>query len=64
MRAALKRQTYMISRTKERDAHYLAALVMRVGIHKASVVAGILGVKKFQHNIRGETVSTASGPFG
>jgi len=33
---------------------------MRVGIHSGSVVAGIVGVKKFAYDIWGDTVNTAA----
>ena len=37
-----------------------AAFEVRIGIHSGSVVAGIVGVKKFSYDIWGDTVNTAA----
>lgn len=37
-----------------------AAFSIRIGIHTGSVVAGIVGVKKFAYDIWGDTVNTAA----
>ncbi len=58
--AALEMQAFMIARKTERDAQGLPAFEMRLGIHTGPVIAGIVGVKKFQYDIWGDTVNIAS----
>jgi class 3 adenylate cyclase/Tfp pilus assembly protein PilF len=58
--AGLKMQSFMEARKKELQELGKPFFEMRVGIHTGQVVAGIVGVKKFQYDIWGDTVNIAS----
>ena len=58
--AALDMQAFINTRNAQRKLDGQEAFEMRAGIHTGPVVAGIIGVKKFQYDVWGDTVNTAN----
>ncbi len=60
VRAALEIRDFMLSLKANREERNKNAFEIRIGVHTGPVVAGIVGVKKFQYDIWGDTVNIAA----
>jgi class 3 adenylate cyclase len=58
--AALDIREFMLNLKKSREAKGQPYFEIRIGVHTGPVVAGIVGIKKFQYDIWGDTVNIAS----
>ncbi len=60
VKAALEIRDFMSGLKKSRQAKNQPFFEVRIGVHTGPVVAGIVGIKKFQYDIWGDTVNIAS----
>lgn len=60
VRAAIEMRDFIHNRKLERQAKGEIFFEIRIGIHTGTVVAGIVGIKKFAYDIWGDAVNIAS----
>ncbi|MFT4600138.1 MAG: class 3 adenylate cyclase [Arenicella sp.] len=56
----IKIQEFILSRAERKEANKEPFFEIRIGIHTGPVIAGIVGLTKFQNDIWGDTVNVAS----
>lgn len=60
LNAALEIRDFMLAEKQKRDAAGKPFFEIRIGCHTGTVVAGIVGIRKFAYDIWGDTVNIAS----
>lgn len=60
VRAALEIQLFMNQLKAKKQSEEKPFFELRIGIHTGPVIAGIVGIKKFQYDIWGDTVNIAA----
>lgn len=60
VKAAIEMQEFIEERKRDLLSKGKKAFSMRIGLHVGEVVAGIVGLSKFQYDIWGDTVNTAA----
>jgi class 3 adenylate cyclase len=60
VKAALEIQEFMEKDAQQRRSEGKEIMEIRIGVHSGTVVAGIVGIKKFAYDIWGDTVNIAS----
>jgi len=60
VKAALEIRDFMLKLKENRTSKEQPCFEIRIGVHTGPVVAGIVGIKKFQYDIWGDTVNIAS----
>jgi adenylate cyclase len=60
VKAAIEIQRFMLNLKAERKAAGKPFFDLRLGVHTGPVIAGVVGIKKYQYDIWGDTVNIAS----